>query len=149
MITFDFFNDSSTELVEKFCEYFQLDKETVEDYFIRVNPDTLTPETLVRKFDLKLNEYDSSQLQIVCRHMTTSTEDEIHSFVDKGILDLRTMLQENTPLSQFLLEHKIKVDVDEHKIEKLSIEDGKGNKAKLARTKDNGIKIEYSSTVLT
>ena len=115
MITFDFFNDSSTELVEKFCEYFQLDKETVEDYFIRVNPDTLTPETLVRKFDLKLNEYDSSQLQIVCRHMTTSTEDEIYSFVDKGIL--RTMLQENTPLSQFLLEHKIKVDVDEHKIE--------------------------------
>ena len=24
MITFDFFNDSSTELVEKFCEYFKL-----------------------------------------------------------------------------------------------------------------------------
>ncbi len=37
---------------------------------------------------------------------------------------------------------------DEHRIEKLSIEDGNGNKAKLARTKDNGIKIEYSSTVL-
>lgn len=37
---------------------------------------------------------------------------------------------------------------DEHNIEKLSIEDGNGNKAKLARTKDNGIKIEYSSTVL-
>ena len=37
---------------------------------------------------------------------------------------------------------------DEHKIEKLSIEDGNGNKAKLSRTKDNGIKIEYSSTVL-
>lgn len=37
---------------------------------------------------------------------------------------------------------------DEHKIVKLSIEDGNGNKAKLARTKDNGIKIEYSSTVL-
>ena len=37
---------------------------------------------------------------------------------------------------------------EEHKIEKLSIEDGNGNKAKLTRTKDNGIKIEYSSTVL-
>ncbi len=37
---------------------------------------------------------------------------------------------------------------DEHNVEKLSIEDGNGNKAKLARTKDNGIKIEYSSTVL-
>ena len=37
---------------------------------------------------------------------------------------------------------------DEHKIEKLTLEDGNGNKAKLSRTKDNGIKIEYSSTVL-
>lgn len=37
---------------------------------------------------------------------------------------------------------------DEHKIEKLAIEDGNGNKAKLSRTKDNSIKIEYSSTVL-
>ncbi len=37
---------------------------------------------------------------------------------------------------------------DGHKIEKLAIEDGNGNKAKLSRTKDNGIKIEYSSTVL-
>ena len=117
MITFDFFNDSSTELVEKFCEYFKLDKETVDDYFVGVNPDILTPETLVKKFDLKLNEYDSSQMQIVCRHMTTSTEDEIHSFMDKGILDLKSMLQEDTPLSRFLLEHKIKVNVDEKKIE--------------------------------
>lgn len=37
---------------------------------------------------------------------------------------------------------------DEHKIEKLSIEDGNGNKAKLSRTKDNVIKIEYLSTIL-
>lgn len=37
---------------------------------------------------------------------------------------------------------------DQYKIEKLSIEDGNGNKAKLSRTKDNGIKIEYRSTVM-
>ncbi len=37
---------------------------------------------------------------------------------------------------------------DEYRIEKLSIEDGNGNKAKLTRTKDNGIKIEYSSIVM-
>lgn len=117
MTTVNFFNDSATTLVEKFCKYFKLDKEMVEDYFATINPDTLTPETLVRKFDLKLNEYDSSQLAIVCRHMTTSAEDEIHSFIDKGILDLRAMLQEDTPLSRFLLQHKIKVYVDEHKIE--------------------------------
>ena len=36
---------------------------------------------------------------------------------------------------------------DKHKIEKLTIEDGNGNRAKLARTKDSGIRIEYSSMV--
>ena len=36
---------------------------------------------------------------------------------------------------------------DKHKIEKLSIEDGNGNRAKLTRTRDSGIRIEYSSTV--
>ena len=35
-----------------------------------------------------------------------------------------------------------------HKLEKISVEDGNGNKAKLSKTKDNGVKVEYSSTVL-
>ncbi|HOV26512.1 MAG TPA: hypothetical protein PK566_09180 [Pseudobacteroides sp.] len=34
----------------------------------------------------------------------------------------------------------------ECKLEKLNIEDGKGNKAKLARQKDDTIKVEYTST---
>ena len=32
-------------------------------------------------------------------------------------------------------------------IEKMSIDDGRGNKAKLARTKDNEIKVEYTSSI--
>ncbi|NLD47815.1 MAG: hypothetical protein GX660_11565 [Clostridiaceae bacterium] len=32
------------------------------------------------------------------------------------------------------------------KLEKLNLEDGKGNKAKLLRQKDNSIKVEYTST---
>lgn len=109
MVTFNFFDDSATELMEKFCEYFRLDKETVIDYFTTVNPDILTPEVLVRKFGLNLNEYDSSELQIICRHMTTAEEDDLETFMDKGILDLRTMLQEDTPLSAFLAQRNIKV----------------------------------------
>ena len=35
-----------------------------------------------------------------------------------------------------------------HKLEKMTIEDGNGNKAKFSRTKDNGIKIEQSSTTI-
>ncbi|HEY9062054.1 MAG TPA: hypothetical protein VIO64_16340 [Pseudobacteroides sp.] len=34
----------------------------------------------------------------------------------------------------------------ECKLEKLNIEDGRGNKAKLARQKDDTIKVEYTST---
>jgi hypothetical protein len=37
---------------------------------------------------------------------------------------------------------------EKHDFEKLSIEDGNGNKAKLTHTKDSGIRIEYSSTVI-
>ena len=35
-----------------------------------------------------------------------------------------------------------------YKLEKMSIEDGNGNKAKLSRTKDDGIKVEYSSMTI-
>jgi len=34
----------------------------------------------------------------------------------------------------------------ENELEKLSLEDGKGNKAKLTKQKDNVIKVEYTST---
>lgn len=34
----------------------------------------------------------------------------------------------------------------ENELEKLSLEDGRGNKAKLTRQKDNMIKVEYTST---
>jgi len=36
----------------------------------------------------------------------------------------------------------------EYELEKMSIEDGNGNKAKLNRTKDNDIKVEYSSITI-
>ncbi len=34
----------------------------------------------------------------------------------------------------------------QNELEKLSLEDGKGNKAKLTKQKDNVIKVEYTST---
>lgn len=35
-----------------------------------------------------------------------------------------------------------------YKIEKMTIEDGNGNKAKFSRTKEGGIKVDYTSSVL-
>ncbi|GMB10949.1 MAG: hypothetical protein NkDv07_0910 [Candidatus Improbicoccus devescovinae] len=37
---------------------------------------------------------------------------------------------------------------NEHEIERLTIEDGDGNKAKLSRFKEYEIKVEYSSVVM-
>ena len=37
---------------------------------------------------------------------------------------------------------------DAHEMEKMTLDDGNGNKAKLTRTKDNSIKIEYTSSVV-
>lgn len=35
-----------------------------------------------------------------------------------------------------------------NQLEKMTIEDGKSNKAKLVRTKDNEIKVEYTSSII-
>ena len=35
----------------------------------------------------------------------------------------------------------------QYNLEKMTIDDGCGNKAKMARTKDNEIKVEYTSSV--
>jgi hypothetical protein len=35
-----------------------------------------------------------------------------------------------------------------HDLEKMTVEDGNGNKARLTRQKDNSIKVEYSSTTI-
>lgn len=72
-----------------------------------------------------------------------------------SINELKKMLEDEEPEKKSspqkwagFVESTVVNFFDEHKIEKLSIEDGNGNKAKLSRTKDNGIKIEYLSTVL-
>lgn len=65
-----------------------------------------------------------------------------------------TMEEEYNPDSKKRMNwaHFVESDVvaffDAHELERLSIDDGTGNRAKLARTKSNGIKIEYTSSVV-
>lgn len=35
-----------------------------------------------------------------------------------------------------------------NELEKMTVEDGRGNKAKLSKQKDNSIKVEYTSTTM-
>ncbi|MEN6461179.1 MAG: hypothetical protein ABFC94_07415 [Syntrophomonas sp.] len=60
---------------------------------------------------------------------------------------MKTLEQENKKINWAgFVETTIVNFFQENEIEKLSLEDGKGNKAKLTRQKDNLIKVEYTST---
>ena len=48
----------------------------------------------------------------------------------------------------YFLEHAAVDFFAGYKLEKMTIEDGDGNKAKFSRTKDQNIKIEFTSSVL-
>lgn len=109
---FDFFNDTHEVLLSRFCEYFNLNTKEVNEFFENTDRDTLTPNVIVDKLGINLDLFNSSNIKIVCRHMTTTTKTGINNFKENGLLDLRRMLELETPLSKFLDKHKIRVDVD-------------------------------------
>ncbi|WP_291650944.1 hypothetical protein [Clostridium sp.] len=109
---FDFFNDNHKVWLRSFCEYFNLNIKEVDNYFKCIDIDRLTADIIIADLGINLNLYDSSKVKIVCRHMTTTTETGVKNFKEKGLLDLKRMLQLDTPLSEFLTKHRIWVDVD-------------------------------------
>ena len=68
--------------------------------------------------------------------------------------EAKTMLEETDPEANKKLKWAAFVEsalVDffsSYKLEKITVEDGNGNKAKLSRTKDNELKIEQSSITI-
>lgn len=116
MILFDFFNDSPDELLEKFAQYFLIDINELKYFFLKTDYDEITPILLVKTFNLDLKRFNSRHISIVCRHMTTGNELVLNSFKELGILNLKEMLQQSTPLSIFLQEHGITVNVEDSTI---------------------------------
>ncbi|MBR0596456.1 hypothetical protein [Sinanaerobacter chloroacetimidivorans] len=112
-VKFDFFNDGKDEWLKAFCQYFKLDKDAVFLYFMRKNPDNLTQCKLISDLNIDLNAYQSSEVEIVCRHMTTASDSYADSYKNIGVLDLRTMLQTKTQLSEFIKRYGVTVDVDQ------------------------------------
>lgn len=112
-IIFDFFNDNHKVWLSRFCEYFNLNIKEINEYFKNTDSDTLTPNVIVENLGINLDLFDSSKIKIVCRHMTTTTKTGVDSFKKNGLLDLKRMLELETPLSKFLAKHKIWVDVSE------------------------------------
>lgn len=67
------------------------------------------------------------------------------NILSKG--DNKTLEEENKKINWAgFVETTIVNFFQENELEKLSLEDGKGNKAKLSKQKDNVIKVECTST---
>jgi hypothetical protein len=115
-IVLDFFNETHAAWLKAFCDYFRLRSETVTSYFNEINPDELTPGKLSLDLNINLDDYDSNNLSIICRHMTTASESDKQSFINSGILNLKRMLEEKTPLSEFINTYGIVVNVDNRKM---------------------------------
>ncbi len=107
-ILFNFFCDAKMNAVEKLSEYLFLRKDDVKRALVY----GCTVESFINDLKIDLNKGDSSEVGIIGRHITTSSDERISSFRNTGLLNLRAALEVDTPLSDFLKKHKIKIDVD-------------------------------------
>ena len=110
-IVFDFFSDSKKTATAKISNYFNLSPLAVEKAFKH----GCSVESFIDELKIDLSAFDSGNISLVGRHVTTSTEESLISFRKNGLLNLRSSLDEDTPLSTFLSEHKVKIDVDKKK----------------------------------
>lgn len=116
-ITFDFFNESIEESVQKICAYFQLDKDVVKEYInIFEEPSDITAKDFIVNFKIDLTAYDTGNVEIMCRHMTAMTKEGILDIKERGLLDLIRVLSEDTVLSRFLKDNQVVFDLPNKKL---------------------------------
>ena len=70
MITFDFFECNKDKLLTSFCQYFSLNYLTTKEYFERANRETIDEETVIKELGLNLNNFESSKVSMIVKHMT-------------------------------------------------------------------------------
>ena len=116
-IKFDFYNANKELWLQNFCQAFSLNQKDVREFFRNSIDSDITPNNIVSIFNPNLKHYDSSSIEIVCRHMTTTNDIEISNFKKVGLLDLRNVLRINSPLSQYMHQNGISIDIDNKEIQ--------------------------------
>jgi hypothetical protein len=116
MITFDFFECNKDKLLTSFCQYFSLNYLTTKEYFERANRETIDEETVIKELGLNLNNFESSKVSMIGKHMTTTNIVGIESFKNKGILNLKRMLKDENNLTKIMREFGIVIDYDNYLI---------------------------------
>lgn len=64
------------ESIEKIAKYFKLDEQSVAEYFDSFEePADISANNFVMEFKINLADCDNSNAEIICRHMTTTTQE--------------------------------------------------------------------------
>jgi hypothetical protein len=119
-VIFNFFDGDKTMLA--LCKHFNLDKFIIERYIAQEmveNGENLNTSLMtfdfIKNFNLPVDKIDTANVFITAKHITTLS-DKGASLKKYGLLNLKDMLEKDTPLSQFLKKKGIKFDVDGKKI---------------------------------
>lgn len=125
-MVFDFFTDSRETIVKKLSDYFKIDEKHI-DNALRYG---CSVESFIEELKLNLRMFNSNDVDVIGKHVTTALKEDLNCFSEKGLLNLSQSLQSTTPLSKFLKKHQIYIDVDNHyfhyKKIKIAIEKNKG-----------------------
>ncbi|MGE8005183.1 hypothetical protein [Lysinibacillus sp. NPDC093216] len=113
MVVINFFEITDKEgAAQVLADYFEL---KAEDVFFELNPtspDNYKALDFIKRFSIDLNRAYQEATKISCRHLTTS-DNQLASIFQRGMLNLKQMLEQDTPLRAFLHKHGIEINVDE------------------------------------
>lgn len=105
---FDFFRPFSN--ISIFCKHFSITERTLLEGLSAFNPRNNIIGDFAKNMGLDLLT-KTDDCEILCRHITTCADD-LKSITNIGLRPLKYMLQENSPLSDFLESYEIRINVD-------------------------------------
>ncbi|MGE6226166.1 hypothetical protein [Paenibacillus chitinolyticus] len=111
MFVLNFFEmKNSMDAAKGLANYFDVDIESVHN---RIDKNYNLID-LIEDLKIDLNYTYHPETLLTCRHATT-TNDNLYSIRNKGLLNLKRMLEEETTLSTFLFSYDISINVSEKK----------------------------------
>lgn len=117
MFIIDFFSNKDCEGSAKLIsDYFGLNYEMVMDELFQYYRKDYNLINFIEKFNINLEHVYQNETYITCRHATT-TYDGLNYLRKYGLVNLKIMLERKTPLSRFLKENAISIDVDKKVLE--------------------------------
>ncbi|WP_442637662.1 hypothetical protein [Rossellomorea marisflavi] len=118
MFLINLFEDKNyDEIAQLIADYFHLDFDRVENELGIYSGFEYDLFDFLERFDIDLEKSFQDDIKITCRHALATDNNGFAFLKEKGLLNLKVMLEVKTTLSSFLLEQGIKVNVEEKILE--------------------------------